>query len=117
MNEVKLIYQDCVMCFANTRAWAIEAQEKAQKHKLNITLVSFASPEAKGLPELAQKYGLMSMPFLTDGKKCSMSIEEFIEKVPEKPRGVKKAQKKTQQRKQAVAEAAPDFGAEEDGID
>lgn len=74
-----LIYQDCPMCGAR-KGWG-EAQTKiADDHGFEIVPTPFYKTGTPGLIMSAVSHGIKQMPFFTDGKKFSYSLEDFIEK-------------------------------------
>lgn len=90
MKEVQLVYQDCPDCGPREK-WAAAQYEIAAKNHFQIVKMSFVMPGAKDLMLKAKKSGIRSMPFFTDGKKFSKTLEDFIEK----PKAAKKLKKKT----------------------
>lgn len=89
-SEIMLVYIDCPDC-ASRKDWADRQYAIADKNNLHIRKVSFVMPEAKGLMLTAKnKFGINSMPFFTDGKKFSKTLEDFVEK----SKAAKKSRKK-----------------------
>lgn len=80
-KEIIAVYQDCVLCGDKGRKKIAEFAKKG----FNIRKVSFASEEGR---ELCNKavfvHGIESMPFFTDGKTFSVSLNSFSEKKPTK---------------------------------
>lgn len=87
---ISLVYQDCPDC-GSRKEWADEQHTIADKNGFRIEKLSFVMPEAKDLMLTAKnKFGINSMPFFTDGKKFSKTLEDFVEK----SKAAKKSRKK-----------------------
>lgn len=87
---ISLVYQDCPDC-GSRKEWADDQHAIAAKNGFRIEKLSFVMPESKDLMLAAKnKFGIKSMPFFTDGKKFSKTLEDFVEK----PKA-KKAKKKS----------------------
>lgn len=85
-KEIICVYQDCPLCGDKGK----KLKKLIFDKQLNVRKVSFASPEGKELCYHAVfEEGIKTMPFFTDGKKYTATLEEFISR--KKP--VKKTKK------------------------
>lgn len=78
MSELKMVYQDCPTC-GNRKEWGERTIAKAKESGLDIEFVSFATPTGQHLCKLAIYAGITNLPFITNGKKFSKYIADFIE--------------------------------------
>lgn len=93
-KQIMLIYQDCPMCGAR-KDWG-EAQTKiANNYGLEIVNTPFYKTGVPGLIKRAVEHGMKQMPFFTDGKKFSYSLEDFVDKP--KPRRKRNTKKKREE--------------------
>ena len=85
-KEIICVYQDCPLCGDRGK----KLKKLIFDKKLNVRKLSFASEEGKELVYKAVfENGIKTMPFFTDGKKFSSSLEDFTkadEKKTKKPR-------------------------------
>lgn len=88
-SEIMLVYMDCPDC-GSRKEWADRQYAIADKNNFHIRKVSFVMKESRGLMLSAKnKFGINSMPFFTDGRKFSKTLEDFVEK----PKRAKKSRK------------------------
>lgn len=93
MTKVYAVYQDCVLCGDKGRKKIAEWAEKG----VEIEKVGFTSPLGRELCDKAVfSHGVKSMPFFTDGRTFSETLESFLEEKPEKPAKKTKKNKKNQ---------------------
>lgn len=78
-KQIMLIYQDCPMCGAR-RGWGETQTKIANTYGFEIVNTPFYKTGVKGLIMNALEHGIGRMPFFTDGKKFSYSLEDFVEK-------------------------------------
>lgn len=76
-KQIICVYQDCVLCG--------DKGEKLKKlivdKKLDVRKVSFASEEGRELIHTALlEHKIGTMPFYTDGKRYTTTLEELIKK-------------------------------------
>lgn len=97
-KEIIAVFQDCVLCGDEGRKKIAEFAEKG----INIRKVGFTTGEGKDLIHKAVlEHKIGSMPFFTDGKKFSVTLDDFIEKPAEV---AKKPAKKTKKPKKVAKE-------------
>lgn len=97
MSKLVLIFADCFAC-GMRKEWAEHQLAEAQANALEIEKLPFYADGAADYIRLAIKQGV-NMPFFSDGAKVSKNVEDFIEKVEQKPnkktkRRVKKVEAK-----------------------
>lgn len=84
-NKVFLVYQDCALCGAR-KNWGEAQLAIAKGENIEIEFVPFTKVSeeinAKELILKAAKKG-MTLPFFTDGKKFSKTVELFKKKARE----------------------------------
>jgi len=90
-KEIICVFQDCPLCGDKGKKLKKFILDK----KFNVRKISFASPEGKELCYKAVvEQGIKTMPFFTDGKKFTTSIEELLKKP--KTKRIKKIKKEVQ---------------------
>lgn len=89
-KEIKVVYQDCVLCGMRGRAKIAEYAEKG----ISIRKVGFTTEEGRDLCLKAIESGIGSMPFYTDGKIFSAEMSTFLTK------SNKRVKKNTNKRKE-----------------
>lgn len=90
-KEVKVVFQDCVLCGQKGREKIAEYAEKG----ITIKKVSFVSEEGRELCFKAVNVGIKGMPFYTDGSTFATAIDTFLNE--EKPQ--KKTKRKIRKEK------------------
>ena len=95
-NKLVVVYQDCPTC-GNRKEWGERTIAVARQSGLDIQYVSFATVEGQKLCKLAIYAGVGKLPFITNGKKFSDNIADFIEveKADESQKTKKKRTRKT----------------------
>lgn len=83
MSKLVLIFADCFAC-GMRKEWAEHQLAEAQANSLEIEKLPFYADGAADYIRLAIKQGV-NMPFFSDGVKVSKNVEDFIEKVEQKP--------------------------------
>lgn len=78
-KQIMLIYQDCPMC-GSRQAWGETQTKIANDHGFEIIKTPFYRTGVKDLIMDALQHGIKKMPFFTDGKKFSYSLEDFVKK-------------------------------------
>jgi hypothetical protein len=84
------------------KTWAEHQLAEAQANAFEIEKLPFYADGAADYIRLAIKQGV-NMPFFSDGKKVSKNIEDFIEKVEQKPN--KKTAKRRVKKEEAKDES------------
>ena len=104
MNNITLVFADCFEC-GMRKTWADNQKAVAQANKMNIIKIPFYADGASELIRLGLQQHV-SLPFFTDGQKCSKNVADFIEKEPEvveeKPKTTKKRRTKKQKEQEQV---------------
>ena len=91
-KEIICVYQDCPMCGDRGK----RLKKFIVKKGLNVRKVSFASPEGRELCAKAiTEHKIGTMPFFTDGKKFSSTLNGLLERKTTK-KTIKKAAKKAE---------------------
>ena len=91
-KEIICVYQDCPMCGDRGK----RLKKFIVKKGLNVRKVSFASPEGRELcAKATTEHKIGTMPFFTDGKKFSSTLNGLLERKTTK-KTVKKAAKKAE---------------------
>lgn len=81
MRELTVIYQD--PCGASP--WCARTRRLAANAGIKLNRISFVTPYAKEmLAKAKEQTGWHGVPVITDGKKWSADIEDFIEKTENK---------------------------------
>lgn len=92
MKQISIVYQDCPMCGARYN-WGLQQLNIAASNDIEIVKVPFYTDKGREYCAEAVQKGVGSFPFFTDGKKYSLELEDFTEKVTEKPKKNKKGGK------------------------
>lgn len=71
-----LIYQDCYDC-EHSKSWHEQVKSDAANHGVLIKYTPHNTPGAKELILEAHEQGI-TVPFLTDGKKYSRNLTDFV---------------------------------------
>lgn len=101
MSKLVLIFADCFAC-GMRKEWAEHQLAEAQANDFEIEKLPFYADGAADYIRLAIEQGV-NMPFFSDGKKVSRNIEDFIEKVEQKPN--KKTTKRRVKKEEAKDES------------
>ena len=116
-SEIMLVYMDCPDC-GSRKEWADRQYAIADKNNFHIRKVSFVMKEARGLMLSAKnKFGINSMPFFTDGKKFSKTLEDFVEKSKAAKKSHKKKSKSQVRFEKALKEDIQPETSAEDVVD
>lgn len=107
--KITLVYQDCPSCGVH-EAWYNRQMTIAESAGIEIVKVSFVIPGIAEIIREANKKGVKSCPFFTDGKKFSKNLADFIEKTPEPAMKTKK--KSTKRKKSTKKELSNGAGTE-----
>lgn len=84
-KQIICVYQDCLLCGDRGK----KLKELIFDKKLNVRKVSFASPEGRELIYTAlTEHKIGTMPFFTDGRRFTTTLEELLKK-PKKKGGDK----------------------------
>lgn len=101
MSKLVLIFADCFAC-GMRKEWAEHQLAEAQANDFEIEKLPFYADGAADYIRLAIQQGV-NMPFFSDGEKVSRNIEDFIEKVEQKPN--KKTTKRRVKKEEAKDES------------
>ena len=101
MSKLVLIFADCFAC-GMRKEWAEHQLAEAQANDFEIEKLPFYADGAADYIRLAIQQGV-NMPFFSDGEKVSRNIEDFIEKVEQKPN--KKTAKRRVKKEEAKDES------------
>lgn len=101
MSKLVLIFADCFAC-GMRKEWAEHQLAEAQANDFEIEKLPFYADGAADYIRLAIQQGV-NMPFFSDGEKVSRNIEDFIEKVEQKPN--KKTTKRQVKKEEAKDES------------
>lgn len=101
MSKLVLIFADCFAC-GMRKEWAEHQLAEAQANDFEIEKLPFYADGAADYIRLAIQQGV-NMPFFSDGVKVSRNIEDFIEKVEQKPN--KKTTKRRVKKEEAKDES------------
>ena len=96
-KEIVCVYQDCPLCGSKGE----KLKKLIADKNLNVRKVSFASPEGRELCSCAVlEHGIKTMPFFTDGKKFTATLEGLLVK----PKKVVKRKTTKKQKKVEVSD-------------
>lgn len=103
-KEIIIVYQDCFMCGAR-KNWGEHTISEAYKAGVPVRKVSFASVEGQSHCMNAIKNGIVTFPFVTDGKTYATSVEKLLE-AESKPQTAKKTARKTKKTQKGAEDGA-----------
>ena len=103
-KEIIIVYQDCFTC-GSKQNWGEKTIEAIVNAGASYRKVSFASVEGQSHCMNAIKNGIVTFPFVTDGKTYAKDVESVLQAESAR-QAVKKTTRKTKKTKKGAKDGA-----------